>query len=86
MIAKPSERLTLYPWGKGGTRLLEQSLDANCAVDPTHLKRCKQILAPGYYKFMTEAYLAFGRLAPYLERDCLRSFTPCKSSDPRTMW
>gem|GEM_PF-6444814 len=26
-----------------------------------------------------------GRLAPYLERDCLRSFTPCKSSEPRTM-
>src|SRR6476620_630503 len=21
----------------------------------------------------------FGRLAPYLERDCLRSFTPCRS-------
>lgn len=33
-----------------------------------------------------QAYLAFGRLAPYLERDCLRSFTPCKSSEPRTMW
>src|SRR5450830_218167 len=30
------------------------------------------------------AYLAFGFLAPYLERDCLRSFTPCKSSEPRT--
>ena len=28
----------------------------------------------------------FGRLAPYLERDCLRSFTPCRSSEPRTMW
>ena len=27
-----------------------------------------------------------GLLAPYLERDCLRSFTPCKSSEPRTMW
>ena len=32
------------------------------------------------------AYLAFGFFAAYLERDCLRSFTPCKSSDPRTMW
>src|SRR3989344_4206179 len=32
------------------------------------------------------AYLALGFLAPYLERDCLRSFTPCKSSEPRTMW
>ena len=28
----------------------------------------------------------FGRFAPYLERDCLRSFTPCKSNEPRTMW
>src|ERR1035437_4159383 len=25
------------------------------------------------------AYLTFGFFAPYLERDCLRSFTPCKS-------
>jgi hypothetical protein len=29
--------------------------------------------------------LAFGFFAPYLERDCLRSLTPCKSSEPRTM-
>ena len=27
-----------------------------------------------------------GRLAPYFERDCLRSLTPCRSSEPRTMW
>src|SRR5690606_20750021 len=26
-----------------------------------------------------------GRLAPYFERACLRSFTPCRSSEPRTM-
>src|SRR5258706_9758196 len=32
----------------------------------------------------TQAF--FGRLAPYLERDCLRSFTPCRSREPRTMW
>src|SRR6478752_1322987 len=25
-----------------------------------------------------------GRLAPYLERDCLRSLTPCVSSTPRS--
>src|SRR5204862_1670458 len=31
-------------------------------------------------------YAFFGRLAPYLERDCLRSLTPCRSSEPRTMW
>src|SRR5690606_33788361 len=31
-------------------------------------------------------YAFFGRFAPYLERDCLRSFTPCRSSEPRTMW
>src|SRR5438105_2401401 len=30
-------------------------------------------------------YAFFGRFAPYLERDCLRSFTPCRSSEPRTM-
>ena len=33
-----------------------------------------------------ENQVFLGRLAPYLERDCLRSFTPCKSSEPRTMW
>ena len=33
-----------------------------------------------------KSYLTFGFFAPYLERDCLRSFTPCKSSEPRTMW
>src|SRR5437764_7198669 len=27
-----------------------------------------------------------GRLAPYFERACLRSLTPCRSSEPRTMW
>ena len=33
-------------------------------------------------------YLAyfFGRLAPYLERPCLRSPTPAQSSVPRTVW
>src|SRR5574343_581512 len=34
----------------------------------------------------SRAYLALGFFAPYLERACLRSFTPCKSSEPRTMW
>ena len=28
----------------------------------------------------------FGRLAPYFERACLRSLTPCRSSESRTMW
>ena len=28
----------------------------------------------------------FGRLAPYFERRCLRSLTPCVSSTPRMMW
>src|SRR5690606_28668310 len=28
----------------------------------------------------------FGRFAPYLERRCLRFFTPCVSSTPRMMW
>src|SRR4029453_19141613 len=27
-----------------------------------------------------------GRLAPYLERDCLRSLTPCVSRTPRSTW
>src|SRR4051812_35437669 len=31
-------------------------------------------------------YPAFGALAPYFDRLCLRSFTPCVSSEPRTMW
>src|SRR4051812_48375549 len=30
-------------------------------------------------------YPALGALAPYFERLCLRSFTPCVSSEPRTM-
>ena len=29
---------------------------------------------------------AFGRLAPYLERACIRPETPCVSSVPRMMW
>src|SRR5690606_305983 len=29
---------------------------------------------------------AFGRLAPYLERACLRFATPAASSEPRTVW
>ena len=38
-------------------------------------------------KFATAAVRClFGRLAPYFERDCLRSLTPCRSSEPRTMW
>src|SRR4051812_23255122 len=32
------------------------------------------------------SYPALGALAPYLERLCLRSFTPWVSSEPRTMW
>src|SRR6478752_5542719 len=30
-----------------------------------------------------KAYAALGRLAPYFERDCLRSLTPAVSSEPR---
>src|ERR1700712_4857814 len=41
--------------------------------------------ARGPAPFALESYAFFGRLAPYLERDCLRSLTPCRSSDPRTM-
>jgi hypothetical protein len=33
-----------------------------------------------------ENQAAFGRFAPYFERDCLRSLTPWVSSEPRTMW
>ena len=32
------------------------------------------------------SYYPLGRLAPYLERLCLRSATPAVSSAPRTMW
>lgn len=39
---------------------------------------------------LTANYLAalpsLGRLAPYLERDCLRSLTPAVSKLPRTIW
>src|SRR6266480_5115908 len=39
-------------------------------------------------RFLSPAHdaAALGRLAPYLERDCLRSFTPAASSVPRMMW
>src|SRR5437763_7205020 len=39
-------------------------------------------------RFLSAAHVAaaLGRLAPYLERDCLRSFTPAASSVPRMMW
>ena len=32
------------------------------------------------------ALASLGRLAPYLERDCLRSLTPAVSKLPRTIW
>src|SRR6516162_7752476 len=38
----------------------------------------------GHCKKQTTHYL--GRFAPYLERLCLRSATPCVSSTPRMMW
>lgn len=31
-------------------------------------------------------FLTLGRLAPYLERRCVRLATPAVSSVPRTMW
>ena len=34
----------------------------------------------------SKAYAFFGRFAPYFERACLRSLTPWRSSEPRTMW
>src|SRR5436309_10420887 len=39
-------------------------------------------------RFLAAAHVAagLGRLAPYLERDFLRSFTPAASSVPRMMW
>ena len=39
-------------------------------------------------RFLAAAHVAaaLGRLAPYLERDCMRSFTPAASSVPRMMW
>src|SRR5438067_6678206 len=40
------------------------------------------------HRFLSAAHDAagLGRLAPYLERDCLRSFTPAASSVPRMIW
>ena len=37
-------------------------------------------------KIVYEAAPAFGLLAPYLERACIRFATPCASSVPRMMW
>ena len=43
--------------------------------------------ASGHLSFSASLYQpALGRLAPYFERDCLRSFTPAVSRLPRTMW
>src|ERR1043165_4724979 len=38
---------------------------------------------PGSQEFF---YDALGRLAPYFERPCLRSWTPAESSGPRRTW
>ena len=41
---------------------------------------------PGLHPFYVSLYFfAFGRLAPYLERRCVRLATPAVSSVPRTM-
>jgi hypothetical protein len=42
------------------------------------------ILFVALFFLMRCYYLGF--LAPYLDRPCLRSCTPCVSSDPRMMW
>ena len=44
------------------------------------------IVPPGIFGLRLSNYAALGRLAPYLERLCLRSLTPCVSRLPRTMW
>ncbi len=38
------------------------------------------------YNLYYLALASLGRLAPYLERDCLRSLTPAVSKLPRTIW
>src|SRR5207247_534295 len=43
-------------------------------------------LAPDRLLAPAHCAASFGRLAPYLERDCFRSFTPAASSVPRMMW
>ena len=35
---------------------------------------------------LSESYFFLGRLAPYIERLCMRPWTPWQSSLPRTMW
>src|SRR5574337_453572 len=55
-----------------------------------HIGSLRCISAPRGIQHLVQrnarAYLALGFLAPYLERACLRSLTPCRSSEPRTMW
>src|SRR5690606_37320285 len=41
--------------------------------------------AAGYCEFGYCGDYCLGRLAPYLERACLRSLTPWRSREPRTM-
>ncbi len=40
-------------------------------------QRTKKLIFSDYF---------LGRLAPYLERDWLRSLTPAQSKEPRTVW
>ena len=49
------------------------------------------ILQQNVFKFcfvrqFSDYFFALGRLAPYLERRCVRFATPAVSSVPRTMW
>ena len=39
-----------------------------------------------FVRQFSDYFFALGRLAPYLERRCVRLATPAVSSVPRTMW
>src|SRR3954468_8996871 len=72
-----------------GDRLLaarHQHVDELGDVDVVELRVGKNLPFRYFSATRHVSYPALGALAPYLERLCLRSFTPCVSSEPRTMW
>src|SRR5690606_19887490 len=56
-----------------------------CSMASGHLLRLSRSSAAAQKRRSRENPY-FGRFAPYLERRCLRFFTPCVSSTPRMMW
>src|SRR5207245_816006 len=79
---------TLPSLASVGARLLPCTSDGRSGPSTysTHHEAGHLCRPSGPAFLFAQRYAFLGRFAPYLERDCLRSLTPCRSSEPRTMW